>query len=48
MLPLVLNPLNLEAGLAGRGPARDRRAALLAEAGVEARLLPRRVSVTRS
>src|SRR4051812_30573277 len=40
MLPLVLNPVGLKAGLAGRGPARDRRAALLAEAGVEARLLP--------
>lgn len=44
MLPLVLNPLNLKAGLAGRGPARDRRAALLAEAGVEARILPETVS----
>jgi precorrin-2 dehydrogenase/sirohydrochlorin ferrochelatase len=40
MLPLVLNPVNLKAGLAGLGPERDRRAALLAEAGVEARLLP--------
>jgi precorrin-2 dehydrogenase/sirohydrochlorin ferrochelatase len=40
MLPLVLNPVNLKVGLAGRGDARDRRAALLAEAGVEARLLP--------
>ena len=40
MLPLVLNPVNLKVGLAGRGPERDRRAALLAEAGVEARLLP--------
>jgi precorrin-2 dehydrogenase/sirohydrochlorin ferrochelatase len=40
MLPLVLNPVNLKAGLAGRGPERDRRAALLAEAGVEVRLLP--------
>jgi len=40
MLPLVLNPVNIKAGLAGRGPERDRRAALLAEAGVEARLLP--------
>ena len=40
MLPLVLNPVGLKAGLAGRGEARDRRAALLAEAGVEARLLP--------
>lgn len=44
MLPLVLNPLNLKIGLAGRGHARDRRAALLAEAGVEARLLPETVS----
>jgi precorrin-2 dehydrogenase/sirohydrochlorin ferrochelatase len=40
MLPLVLNPVHLKAGLAGRGEARDRRAALLADAGVEARLLP--------
>ena len=40
MLPLVLNPVSLKAALAGRGDARDRRAALLAEAGVEARLLP--------
>src|SRR3984885_12206805 len=28
MLPLVLSPINLKLGLAGRGPARDRRAAL--------------------
>src|SRR2546423_1500114 len=40
MLPLILNPVNIRAGLAGRGPERERRAALLAEAGVEARLLP--------
>jgi precorrin-2 dehydrogenase/sirohydrochlorin ferrochelatase len=40
MLPLVLNPVNLKVGLAGRGPERDRRAALLAEAGAEARVLP--------
>ena len=40
MLPIVLNPVTLKAGLAGQGEARDRRAALLAEAGVEARLLP--------
>jgi precorrin-2 dehydrogenase / sirohydrochlorin ferrochelatase len=44
MLPLVLNPANLKTGLAGRGPERDRRAALLAEAGVEVRLLPEPVS----
>jgi precorrin-2 dehydrogenase/sirohydrochlorin ferrochelatase len=44
MLPLVLNPVGLKAGLAGRGEARDRRAALLAEAGVEARLLPETAS----
>jgi precorrin-2 dehydrogenase/sirohydrochlorin ferrochelatase len=43
MLPLVLNPVNLKVGLVGRGPARERRAALLAEAGVEARLLPETV-----
>ena len=40
MLALVLNHANIKAGLAGRGPERERRAALLAEAGVEARLLP--------
>jgi precorrin-2 dehydrogenase / sirohydrochlorin ferrochelatase len=44
MLPLVLNPVALRAGLAGRGAERDRRAGLLAEAGVEARLLPDTVS----
>ena len=44
MLPLVLNPVGLKVGLAGQGPERDRRAALLAEAGVEARLLPGNVS----
>jgi precorrin-2 dehydrogenase/sirohydrochlorin ferrochelatase len=44
MLPLVLNPVNLKAGLAGRGPERERRVALLAEAGVEVRLLPETVS----
>jgi precorrin-2 dehydrogenase/sirohydrochlorin ferrochelatase len=44
MLPLVLNPLKLKTGLAGRGEALARRAALLAEAGVEARLLSPDVS----
>src|ERR1700761_9002862 len=39
MLPLVLNPVGLKVGLAGQGEALARRAALLAEAGVEARLL---------
>jgi len=43
MLPIVLNPVNLRVGLTGRGPERDRRAALLAEAGVEVRLLPQAV-----
>ena len=38
MLPIVLNP-SLAAGLIGRGEARDRRAAFLADAGMEARLL---------
>ena len=44
MLPLVLNPVALKAGLAGRGQALERRAALLADAGVEARLLSETVS----
>jgi len=39
MLPLILNPLRLRTGLVGRGAALAGRAALLAEAGVEARLL---------
>jgi precorrin-2 dehydrogenase/sirohydrochlorin ferrochelatase len=39
MLPLVLNPHGVKVGLAGQGEALARRAALLAEAGVEARLL---------
>ena len=39
MLPLVLNPLTLKVGLTGQGEALAGRAALLAEAGVEARLL---------
>jgi precorrin-2 dehydrogenase / sirohydrochlorin ferrochelatase len=44
MLPLVLDPLKLKTGLVGRGEALARRAALLAEAGVEARLLSPDVS----
>jgi precorrin-2 dehydrogenase/sirohydrochlorin ferrochelatase len=44
MLPLVLNPVSLKAGLAGRGQALERRAALLAEAGVDARILPETVT----
>ncbi|HEX4270101.1 MAG TPA: NAD(P)-dependent oxidoreductase [Rhizomicrobium sp.] len=43
MLPLVLNPVHIKVGLAGLGPARDRRAAMLADAGVEVRLLPEMV-----
>jgi precorrin-2 dehydrogenase/sirohydrochlorin ferrochelatase len=39
MLPLVLDPQHLKAGLAGQDEGLARRAALLAEAGVEARLL---------
>ena len=39
MLPLVLNPHTVKVGQAGQGEALARRAALLAEAGVEARLL---------
>ena len=44
MLPLVLNPIRIKAGLAAQGAGRERRAALLADAGVEARLLPDTVS----
>jgi precorrin-2 dehydrogenase/sirohydrochlorin ferrochelatase len=44
MLPLVLNPQFIKVGLIGQGEALARRAALLAEAGVEARLLPSDVS----
>lgn len=39
MLPVILNPLKLKTGLAGKGAALARRASLLAEAGVEVRLL---------
>lgn len=39
MLPLVLNPSHA-AGLIGAGPALARRQAFLAEAGMEARILP--------
>ena len=44
MLPLVLNPIHIKAALAGTGEARDRRAAMLADAGVEVRLLPETIS----
>ncbi len=44
MLPLVLTPHFIKVGLAGQGEALARRAALLAEAGVEARLLSADVS----
>ena len=40
MLPITLNPHFTKAGLIGAGDALQRRAALLADAGVEARLLP--------
>lgn len=40
MLPIVLNSAQLKAGLAGEGDGLARRAGLLAEAGVDARLLP--------
>jgi precorrin-2 dehydrogenase/sirohydrochlorin ferrochelatase len=40
MLPITLNPHTLKIGLIGAGDALQRRAALLADAGVEARLLP--------
>ncbi len=44
MLPLILNPHNVKVGLAGQGEALARRAALLADSGVEARLLSADVS----
>lgn len=44
MLPLVLDPHHIRAGLLGRGAGRDRRAALLADSGVNAVLLPERPS----
>src|ERR1700749_2062906 len=44
MLPIILDPPKLKAGLAGRGEALARRAALLAEAGVASRLLSADVS----
>jgi len=40
MLPITLNPHTLKAALIGAGAALARRTALLAEAGVEVRLLP--------
>src|ERR1700759_5145589 len=47
MLPLVFNPVHIKVGLAGLGAARDRRAAMLADAGVEVRLLPETVPDTQ-
>jgi precorrin-2 dehydrogenase/sirohydrochlorin ferrochelatase len=47
MLPLVLNPVHIKVGLAGQGAARDRRAAMLTDAGVEVRLLPETVPDTQ-
>ncbi|MBN9546964.1 MAG: siroheme synthase [Alphaproteobacteria bacterium] len=44
MLPVILNPLRLKTGLVGKGAALARRASLLAEAGIEARLLSADVS----
>lgn len=44
MLPVILNPLRLKTGLAGQGAALARRASLLAEAGIEVRLLSSDVS----
>jgi precorrin-2 dehydrogenase/sirohydrochlorin ferrochelatase len=40
MLPITLSPHFVKAGLIGAGDALQRRAALLADSGVEARLLP--------
>lgn len=44
MLPVILNPVRLKTGLVGKGAALARRASLLAEAGIEARLLSADVS----
>lgn len=44
MLPVILNPLRLKTGLVGKGAALARRASLLAEAGIEVRLLSPDVS----
>jgi len=44
MLPLILKPVHIKVGLAGEGPGRERRAALLADAGMEVRLLPEVIS----
>lgn len=44
MLPVILSPLRLKTGLAGQGAALARRASLLAEAGIEVRLLSSDVS----
>ena len=44
MLPIVLDPTRLKAGLAGRGEALAHRAAFLADAGVTVRLLSMDVS----
>jgi precorrin-2 dehydrogenase/sirohydrochlorin ferrochelatase len=44
MLPVILNPLRLKTGLVGQGAALARRATLLAEAGIEVRLLSPDVS----
>src|ERR1700749_5001922 len=46
MLPLVFNPVHIKVGLAGQGAARDRRAAMLADAGEEVRLVPETVAGT--
>lgn len=44
MLPIILNPLRLKSGLVGKGAPLARRASLLAEAGIEVRLLSPDVS----
>jgi len=44
MLPIILSPLRLKTGLVGKGAALARRAALLAEAGIDVRLLSADVS----
>ena len=44
MLPIILSPLRLKTGLVGKGAALARRAAFLAEAGIDVRLLSADVS----
>jgi precorrin-2 dehydrogenase/sirohydrochlorin ferrochelatase len=44
MLPLVLDPDHIRVGLIGQGAGHDRRAALLADSGVDTMVLPEKPS----